>query len=282
MKNTSRSLTGFTLIELLVVIAIIAILAAILFPVFAQAREKARAITCVSNEKQIGLACMMYTQDYDEVYPLSWDEGGSWVNAVDPYIKSAGVSAWALTSHNTVWQCPDDTTGDTVSYSANPMLLGGGAPDWGFPIVPSATLGKVNAPSDCVLAGESIPGYGANGQVINDPTTFTDPVDDLGTTDTNDTAVQYYHNLLHIDMTTEKPGFVACPSTIAINWPGGAAAAQGCKEISWRHSRGGQNSGVSNMIFADGHSKAIHFGQSLPHNWFPQQLTPTQTQTWDN
>lgn len=60
---------GFTLIELLVVIAIIAILAAILFPVFAQAREKARQTTCVSNLKQIGTAFMMYVQDYDETYP---------------------------------------------------------------------------------------------------------------------------------------------------------------------------------------------------------------------
>ncbi len=63
-----RNRTGFTLIELLVVIAIIAILAAILFPVFAQARERARAITCISNLKQIGLALTMYAQDYDETF----------------------------------------------------------------------------------------------------------------------------------------------------------------------------------------------------------------------
>jgi len=61
---------GFTLIELLVVIAIIAILAAILFPVFAQAREKARAITCVSNEKQMGLALLQYIGDNDELFPF--------------------------------------------------------------------------------------------------------------------------------------------------------------------------------------------------------------------
>ena len=65
MKCTSAR-HGFTLIELLVVIAIIAILAAILFPVFAQAREKARQVACLSNAKQMGTAAMMYAQDYDE------------------------------------------------------------------------------------------------------------------------------------------------------------------------------------------------------------------------
>src|SRR5437868_10791389 len=64
--RTFRHRNAFTLIELLVVIAIIAILAAILFPVFAQARERARAISCISNLKQMGLATMMYAQDYDE------------------------------------------------------------------------------------------------------------------------------------------------------------------------------------------------------------------------
>jgi prepilin-type N-terminal cleavage/methylation domain-containing protein/prepilin-type processing-associated H-X9-DG protein len=67
MRRAAKS--GFTLIELLVVIAIIAILAAILFPVFAQAREKARSTSCLSNMKQIGTALYMYTQDYDELYP---------------------------------------------------------------------------------------------------------------------------------------------------------------------------------------------------------------------
>src|SRR5262245_41084701 len=71
MRHRRRN--GVTLIELLVVIAIIAILAAILFPVFAQAREKARATACLSNCKQIGLATEMYKQDYDGVWPLWWN-----------------------------------------------------------------------------------------------------------------------------------------------------------------------------------------------------------------
>ncbi len=96
---------GFTLIELLVVIAIIAILAAILFPVFAQAREKARQISCVSNEKQLALAIIMYSGDYDEYYPpaengnLARDVAGEcWQTCILPYIKSTNVFA-----------CPDDS-----------------------------------------------------------------------------------------------------------------------------------------------------------------------------
>jgi prepilin-type N-terminal cleavage/methylation domain-containing protein len=101
---------AFTLIELLVVIAIIAILAAILFPVFAQARESARMTSCLSNMKQIGLALRMYTTDYDETFPniyQGWgapaagsNEGWMWKNAVQPYIKNKGI-----------WTCPSNPVG---------------------------------------------------------------------------------------------------------------------------------------------------------------------------
>jgi prepilin-type N-terminal cleavage/methylation domain-containing protein/prepilin-type processing-associated H-X9-DG protein len=95
MKFTRRA---FTLIELLVVIAIIAILAAILFPVFARARERARSTACLSNTKQLGLALMQYVQDYDEMLPLYLyrdSPGGTaikgWHNVLLPYYKSSQI-----------------------------------------------------------------------------------------------------------------------------------------------------------------------------------------------
>ncbi|MFO7945306.1 MAG: prepilin-type N-terminal cleavage/methylation domain-containing protein [Armatimonadota bacterium] len=84
---------GFTLIELLVVIAIIAILAAILFPVFARAREKARQSNCLSNVKQITLGFLMYTEDYDEValFANNPATGVNWMEAIEPYTKNTGI-----------------------------------------------------------------------------------------------------------------------------------------------------------------------------------------------
>jgi prepilin-type N-terminal cleavage/methylation domain-containing protein/prepilin-type processing-associated H-X9-DG protein len=101
---------GFTLIELLVVIAIIAILAAILFPVFAKAREKARQSSCLSNFKQVAIACLSYAQDYDEKMvqlghnpPLTY----WWWNDVLPYIKNTQI-----------FYCPSDKAGYGVGYNA--------------------------------------------------------------------------------------------------------------------------------------------------------------------
>src|SRR5438132_11347977 len=93
MPNRNR--TGFTLIELLVVIAIIAILAAILFPVFAQAREKARQTMCLSNMKQWGNGFMMYSQDYDDTLPSQQygTPNVAWFSVIQPYAEKANVTA---------------------------------------------------------------------------------------------------------------------------------------------------------------------------------------------
>lgn len=110
--------SGFTLIELLVVIAIIAILAAILFPVFAQAREKARELTSLSNEKQLGLAFVQYLQDYDQTYPLTElyeFNGGSWCNEILPYIKDLDV----FTAPEDSVDIPGGLWGHSISYSVN-------------------------------------------------------------------------------------------------------------------------------------------------------------------
>src|SRR5438067_10718291 len=91
---------GFTLIELLVVIAIIAILAAILFPVFAQARSKARQISGTSNAKQVSLSILMYAQDYDETFPRAgWD---CQTSASDPSIPPGGENACGATTWGNV------------------------------------------------------------------------------------------------------------------------------------------------------------------------------------
>jgi prepilin-type N-terminal cleavage/methylation domain-containing protein/prepilin-type processing-associated H-X9-DG protein len=126
----STNRTGaFTLIELLVVIAIIAILAAILFPVFASAREKARQTACLSNAKQMGMGLTMYTQDYDETFPQGTNGTvypAGWAGQIYPYVKNGGA-----------FKCPDDPTEPRtgsynnvlvpVSYAFNTNLGNGGS-----------------------------------------------------------------------------------------------------------------------------------------------------------
>ena len=130
---------GFTLIELLVVIAIIAILAAILFPVFARAREKARQATCQSNLKQFGLAAIMYSQDYDEVLPghtmnpNSTEGYPMWWDLFQPYIKNQQVGA-----------CPS-ATGVTLGYGYNVLI----------PAHAGMPIGQIGKPAETILISDN-------------------------------------------------------------------------------------------------------------------------------
>ncbi len=144
----ARRRNGFTLIELLVVIAIIAILAAILFPVFAQAREKARGISCLSNMKQLGTGLLMYVQDYDESFPinlyLGQDSGNPCMmtsyQEVAPYIKNSQVNLCpsdpspldfplAMSVIGLPPPCPSSPNLVTVSDQPNYALIDDGDPN---------------------------------------------------------------------------------------------------------------------------------------------------------
>ncbi|MBM3500734.1 MAG: DUF1559 domain-containing protein [Armatimonadetes bacterium] len=124
---------GFTLIELLVVIAIIAILAAILFPVFARAREKARQTSCLSNQKQIGLGVLMYVQDYDEKFPCTpyWQCGGPnnstttrWYAAIYPYVKNQQMFACPSDNADGGWPRPNAPFNAGVNWNGVDLSYG--------------------------------------------------------------------------------------------------------------------------------------------------------------
>ncbi len=159
-KSISRgtSAGGFTLIELLVVIAIIAILAAIIFPVFSSVRERARQASCSSNLKQLGLAFTQYEQDSDEFFPCGTQNsknsnyvGGGWAGQIYPYVKSVGV-----------YDCPDDptkavangaTTYYPVSYAANANINQPNGANVTMPHPPQM-LNTMNASASTVLLFE--------------------------------------------------------------------------------------------------------------------------------
>lgn len=253
---STKKNSGFTLIELLVVIAIIAILAAILFPVFAQARAKARQTSCLSNVRNLNTAIAMYTQDYDESFPFwSWGQsysgaGGAtatpnhfeslWVNAIYPYVKNGQVYACpsdvgTLTpaSTNLFWW----NTGDLAAHGVNPVLinqklsygmseplhqgsLNGGSG--------STSLASLNKPAETFVIADMITVLSAgpygNGQ-YPDPNNPADP----------------QHNCIirRIAYANQNDG----------TWSGDCATAKPVWDGGARHTAGG------NIGYGDGHAK---------------------------
>jgi len=143
MKRLSSSRCGFTLIELLVVIAIIAILSSIIFPVFSQARDKARQTACLSNARQLSTAFLMYAQDHDEMLPTSYG-GATWAWADTTNNVVAGALAQYV-RNNEVFACRSGSgASPRVDYALN-LYLGD-----------SASSIAVSYPSECILIYESI------------------------------------------------------------------------------------------------------------------------------
>jgi prepilin-type N-terminal cleavage/methylation domain-containing protein/prepilin-type processing-associated H-X9-DG protein len=230
MKRQRTVHRGFTLIELLVVIAIIAILAAILFPVFARAREKARTASCQSNLKQMGIAMVMYSTDYDE-YPvpvyLYFADGVPhfWISLIEPYAKNKGV--WICPTGLKPGTYPDQQWGAWMgcyvgtagyrlnnvsvwypdSYYRNPAQLIRGMDGVRYGVVNGAW----------VLEPNSWPGWSSG---------WTEPCPELWSPNQRDYT----------------------PTT---------------SDVSDRHSEG------YNAVFADGHVKWKKYGSSKPQEWDP-------------
>jgi prepilin-type N-terminal cleavage/methylation domain-containing protein/prepilin-type processing-associated H-X9-DG protein len=258
MRITNRRRTarrGFTLIELLIVIAIIAILAAILFPVFARARENARKASCLSNLKQLGLGIMQYSQDYDEYNPPAagyagqsnwWD--ASWVTITQPYVKSVQI-----------FRCPSDTADKTkggwvrdgISYQINAYVndfwngrYGATTPggdwiynDWARPV----SLAKINQPATTILVGER-----HNGEMQS-----------LGTGASGD-----------------GNGYVGSAPFTGVNWmdswfgvgeiPDGTRTGTGYPLRGNGTSTAAHNE-IANYLFCDGHAKAMRPAATNPN-----------------
>ena len=271
-KQHQRS-QAFTLIELLVVIAIIAILAAILFPVFQKVRENARRTSCLSNEKQLGLAFTQYTQDYDERYTYGINNsaaggknlGQGWGGQIYTYVKSTGV-----------YKCPDDSTNTAtagaltaypVSYAFNANAKG-------------SALSQFNAPASTVLLCEAFGPVARIDQTDEGLSFGPGNYDDFsGTTD----GIP--------DQTNSIPGGVLCDADVCGHGYGGGYDMQLATGVMAGGPNGmpapsdytvagnpspytsgavGIHTGGSNFLMADGHAKYLRPEQvSSGHNGTP-------------
>jgi len=267
-KNLQRK--AFTLIELLVVIAIISILSAILFPVFARARENARRASCMSNLKQMGLGIMQYTQDYDENFPPAYiqfttaadaynpPEGGTyswtgsvwyWQEIIYPYVKTAAKR----NSTGTVFRCPDSDTNMPLyrgNYGCNRILM----------------------PNVGVSAG------------VTTTTNIATLVSSASTYMIMDAGADY---MLPSDVTGPRNVNWYLPGSAAITTPSGSPPNDAQSETDgtvnyYADYQSGRHMGGVNTLFADGHVKWLTAAEmvrqsqnfmhspKLPNAWDPK------------
>jgi prepilin-type N-terminal cleavage/methylation domain-containing protein/prepilin-type processing-associated H-X9-DG protein len=228
--------SGFTLIELLVVIAIIALLAAILFPVFARARENARRASCQSNLKQIGLGFAQYIQDYDGGYPYGCDHadpsnflsltvdqsvGHIWTDKLQPYVKSYQIFA-----------CPSAITLQTIYYgvqkydgSTNHLNIG---------------YGYNTLLDGCMWANDGVNGYAAKETQITMPAQTVVSMDSGGANYGNYPSFEV-HNLNSVDVNCNHP----------------SSTQAECNNNPYDRIPSGRHLETNNVLFADGHVKAM-------------------------
>ena len=283
MKPNRR--TGFTLIELLVVIAIIAILAAILFPVFAQAREQARKTSCLSNAKEWGTAQAMYTQDYDELYVTAWNYGAptlrdngsvyrsyqNWTLLVQPYVKNKQLGV-----------CPDMTSIGFVQSGNNRSLLYSGygmnygylgiyngtlSQQLGYDVFVPISLGAVAKPAQVVLLMDM---QGVDWATADHQFVWTEIGNCVDPPDSFTSANVFFGN------GWGGPVSGCGDYTTYYDYPGYGGA-------DFRHSGGGfipgqVPSGGANVVFCDYHAKFYKVGGlTAGTNYSPTQSC-TQTQ----
>lgn len=248
---------GFTLIELLVVIAIIAILAAILFPAFAKAREAARRTSCQSNMKQIGTSMQQYTQEYDERFPCgiggtSWNGPGfGWAGQVNQYVNS-----------NDVFVCPSDDLkkGEKVSYSANFCVIG--ATEYTGIL---GRMGALTAPTKTVLLfetrmrGATSGGVGNNFAWSLENALTNNPAGDMSAVG-NGLSGAIYTTGFGVGKSMYATGLLGTQAGALVTDPAADADQGKFYGATGRHLDG------SNFLFADGHVKWLRGQNVSPGN----------------